>query len=302
MIGKQQGKKRGVDMPRLRDRILDAFEWMPDEGTLGCIEEADGLAEGLSQADDGSQTIGDAVALYDRDFLTRFTHGSAAIEGSTLTPIQTELVLEGEFLPRDDRQLADMFAARGIAEGYGYAMRDLAHGRPLDSSLVKDVHERMALDCQPAVRGTFRRVPVYIRGSRTEPPDPIDVPDLVELLLWAHGRSAQHPLVRAAAFHAMFENVHPFQDGNGRCGRLLLCRELVASGYPPVAIRSDEREEYLSSLEEWQCKCDGDPFVRFLAECVAREAQARLEAIAKTREAMGAEEPQCKGAATHGQR
>ncbi|MCI6549001.1 MAG: Fic family protein [Coriobacteriaceae bacterium] len=272
-------------MPSLRDRILDAFEWEPDDGTLGSVVDADGLADELSLANDGGESIRDAIALFDRDFLTRFTHGSAAIEGSTLTPMQTELVLEGEFLPRDDRQLADMFAARGIAEGYGYAMRGLAEGRPLDSGLVKDVHERMALDCQPAVRGTFRRVPVYIRGSRTAPPDPIDVPDLVDLLLWAHGRSAQHPLVRAAAFHAMFENVHPFQDGNGRCGRLLLCRELVAGGYPPVAIRSDEREEYLASLEAWQCERDGAPFVRMLTACVAREAGARISAIEKTRAA-----------------
>lgn len=282
-------------MPRLRDRILDAFEWVPDDGTLGYVSETDGLARELSEADDGSQTIGDAVALYDRDFLTRFTHGSAAIEGSTLTPIQTELVLEGEFLPRDDRQLADMFAARGIAEGYAYAMRGLANGRLMDSALVKDVHERMALDCQPAVRESFRRVPVYIRGSRTAPPDPSDVPGLVDLLLWAHGRSVQHPVVRAAAFHAMFENVHPFQDGNGRCGRILLCGELVSSGYPPIAIRSDEREEYLTSLEAWQCEGDGSPFVRFLAECVAREAQARLEAIAKTRAAQDAEGQPSKG-------
>lgn len=121
-------------------------------------ERGDAAAEELSDATErlaGEPAIGDALRLFDRDFLTRFTHGSAAIEGSALTPIQTELVLEGEFLPRDHAQLSDMLAARGIAEGYEYARRSLDESRPLSAELIKDMHEWTALDCQPAVRGSF---------------------------------------------------------------------------------------------------------------------------------------------------
>lgn len=97
----------------------------------------------------------DAPAGYERDFLSRFAYHTTAIEGSTLTPLETELVLEGEFIPTDDKSLQNLFSARGVAEGYDYALRQLAGGREPSVALVQDIHERTALDCRPRARGTL---------------------------------------------------------------------------------------------------------------------------------------------------
>ena len=108
---------------------------------------------------------------YDEAFLVRFTYNSAAIEGSTLTLIDTELVLEGEFMPSDgnDKRLRDVFAARGIADGCDFAERALEHKAPLTESLIRGIHERTALDCQPRTRGMYRSSAGYIRESEPSP-------------------------------------------------------------------------------------------------------------------------------------
>lgn len=108
-------------------------------------------------------------ASYEEDFLVRMAYNSNAIEGSTLTLAETEIIYEGEFVPGKPGR--EQIAARGIFEGHNFLTRCSADKRPFDKSLILDTHERCALDLQPAAAAsTAMRRPSYgHRGPRPPP-------------------------------------------------------------------------------------------------------------------------------------
>ena len=269
----------------MAEKMFASFGLVPDERVGAILAAVDADARYLaSDFAPATHDESDAIAAYERDFLSRFTFHSTVMEGSTLSPAETELVLEGEFIPSDDKSLQDLFSVRGCAEGYDYAQRRIEAEADIDVSFICDVHERTALDGQPRARGSLRRIPVFIRGSETTPVAPAKVPEEMERLVYLYEESKAHPLVAAAAFHAMFENIHPFVDGNGRTGRILLNVMLVRAGYPPIAIKSDARAGYLTALEDWQVRGNPAPLVELVCDCVARETQAHKEVIEQVRE------------------
>ena len=101
----------------------------------------------------------DGLKSYDDAFLVRFTYESNAIEGSTLSLGDTELVLEGEFTPNNNQRLREIFSARGCADGCAYIEKELENDRKFTEDFIKDIHERTTLDCQPRIRGTYRIAP-----------------------------------------------------------------------------------------------------------------------------------------------
>lgn len=276
----------------MKEKIYESFNIDPSlyENLIADAREATERLRGLYPLSRDERT---AIESYNGSFLSRFTYNSAAIEGSTLTLRDTALVLEGEFEPSDDARARDVFAAMGIRDGCLFAARAREAGRDLDEDLIRDIHERTALDCQPAARGAYRLSTVYISGSLTSTADPLSVRELMGDLVYAHGNSTEHPITWAAAFHAMFENIHPFADGNGRTGRIIMNHMLMESGYPPIAIKASTKSRYYQALEDWQVRGDFAPLVERTAECIVEEAEARCEAIEMTRRASmryGAEE------------
>ena len=76
---------------------------------------------------------------------------------------------------------------------------------------------------------------------------------LKELVSWYNkNKNKYHPIVLACVVHNQFETIHPFQDGNGRVGRLLLNYMLLKNNYPPINISLEDRAEYYASLQEYQ--------------------------------------------------
>lgn len=268
----------------MQEKIFRAFN-LDETAWAGLLDAADASTRALHALEPLSNAERLGMASYDDAFLVRFTYNSAAIEGSTLSLADTSLVLEGEFMPSDpaDKRLSDVFAARGIADGVAFLRKAQTEGRPLSEELIKDLHERVALDCQPRTRGSYRLGAVYIRGSETVTAPVSRVRSLMGDLVYAVEHSAEPPIVRAAAFHAMLENVHPFADGNGRTGRVIMNGMLETAGYPPIAIKAAGRASYLQALEDWQVRDDPRPLIALVAEQVAEEAQARHDGIMQSR-------------------
>ncbi|QTL78789.1 Fic family protein [Bifidobacterium dentium] len=270
--------------PELSQRIQS----LPDE--LIALEGERETSERLRRIDalrDHARALGPldgiedmALADYDRDWLVRYTYNSNAIEGSTLTLEDTSLVLEGEFVPSDS-PARYVFAARGVADGMAYVREYAKEGRRLDEELIRRIHEVTALDLQPFARGTFRPYGYLARitATRVKTADPLEIHDDLQSLIDGLDGSDAHPLLKAAGFHAMFENIHPFMDGNGRTGRQLLNFILLGHGYRPVAIKYDAGRAYARSLEAWQV--DGDPtsFCSTLLDCVEQEERAFIDLI-----------------------
>ena len=259
------------------------------------LAQIDARAERLRSFGPFSEAMQLSLASYDEDFLVRMAYNSNAIEGSALTLLETEIVYEGEFVPGKPGR--DQIAARGIFEGYAFIRRALEDMRPLGEDFIKDLHERTALDLQPQARGCYRNAPALIRASRTVPVAALKIRPRMADLLYDLETYCQthHPVVVAAWFHAAFERIHPFADGNGRTGRLLLNHTLERWGYPPIAIKVDRALEYRAALESWQVDGEQDPFVELVVTCLDEELSSRIayveQGVASERALTAAKKP-----------
>jgi Fic family protein len=201
-------------------------------------------------------------------FTSLFTHDSTAIEGNTLTLQETASLLFDEIVP-SKRNLREINEVLNHKKAFDFI---LEYDKDITKKFICDLHrlvvkDTLAEDLEPQI-GRYRTVQVFIRGLDWIPPEPKHVPkDMRGLLSWyTRNKSKLHPLVVAIYFHVGFETVHPFVDGNGRVGRLLLNFILHKNGYPMVNIPNVERYRYYEVLREAQVEGNLRPFVEFLIE------------------------------------
>lgn len=220
-----------------------------------------------------------AQKQYDEDFLIRMVYNSNAIEGSSLTLVDTKAVWEGKSLP--DKPEREQAAACGLFKGESLITEKISQGFPLDEKLLRDVHEACALDLPLSMRGMYRTTQALISDSRTTPTAPVKIRSEVANLFYQYEQEIDqtHPLVVVPWFHAAFENIHPFADGNGRTGRLWMNAQLQTCGYPPVCIPVDQSREYKSGLEAWQVDGDSVPFMRLFLRYMNDELEARIALV-----------------------
>lgn len=188
-------------------------------------------------------TEGEIKRLRD-EFLIDFTYNSNAIEGNTLTLQETALILQ-EGITIDKKPLKEHLEAIGHKEAYIYIEELVKEKVALSENVIKDIHSIVLMD-RPQDRGVYRRIPVIILGTVHEPPQPYLVPILMEQLIEEYNTqmNEKHIIEKVALFHLKLESIHPFIDGNGRTGRLLLNFELMKAGYPPVNIKFKDRKRY----------------------------------------------------------
>ena len=191
------------------------------------------------------------VARLNEDFMIEYTYNSNAIEGNTLTLRETDMVLKG--LTIDQKPLKDHMEAVGHKDAF-YFICDLVKDRvPLSESVIKQIHTLVLAD-KPMDRGVYRRVPVRIMAAQHEPVQPYLIQPKMEQLMVAFAESTEHIVTKLARFHIEFEGIHPFIDGNGRTGRLLVNLELMKAGYPPIDIKFTDRLAYYNAFDEYYVK------------------------------------------------
>ena len=118
---------------------------------------------------------------------------------------------------------------------------------------MKEIHFLVLADKKDD-RGVYRRVPVRIMGAHHEPVQPYLTEPKMQQLLRDFTESTEHIVTKLARFHIEFESIHPFIDGNGRTGRLLVNLELMKAGYPPIDIKFTDRITYYNAFEEYHVK------------------------------------------------
>lgn len=185
------------------------------------------------------------------EFTVEYTYNSNAIEGNTLTLRETDLVLRG--LTIEKKPLKDHLEAVGHKEAFDYVRELVKEKAPLSERVIKQIHFLVLADKRDD-RGVYRRVPVRIMGAHHEPVQPYLVEPKMEQLLLDYAGSDEHIVTKLARFHIGFEGIHPFIDGNGRTGRLLVNLELMKAGYPPIDIRFADRVAYYNAFDEYHVK------------------------------------------------
>lgn len=185
------------------------------------------------------------------EFIVEYTYNSNAIEGNTLTLRETDLVLRG--LTIDKKPLKDHIEAVGHKEAFEFVSELVKNNVPISESIIKQIHYLVLADKKDD-RGVYRRVPVRIMGAQHEPVQPYLIAPKMEQLLQEYKESKEHIVTKLARFHIEFEGIHPFIDGNGRTGRLLVNLELMKAGYPPIDIKFTDRIAYYSAFDEYHVK------------------------------------------------
>lgn len=195
-------------------------------------------------------TEGEAERLGEQ-FIVEYTYNSNAIEGNTLTLRETDLVLRG--LTVDQKPLKDHMEAVGHKEAFEFVSELTKKNVPLSESIIKQIHYLVLADKKDD-RGVYRRVPVRIMGAKNEPVQPYLIQPKMEQLMASYAENKEHIVTKLARFHLEFESIHPFIDGNGRTGRLLVNFEFMKAGFPPIDIKFTDRIAYYKAFDEYHVK------------------------------------------------
>lgn len=199
-------------------------------------------------------------------FTELFTYNTNAIEGSKLEKGEVKDLLEKNKLPNRSRE--DISEAFGVAEAVKYIRSTNEH---LSIDLLRVLHWLIFKNSKPfagQIRGKGVEVGVYDslgnivhRGAAST-----QIPHLLKKLVewYEKNKNRCPPLLLAAVVHNQFENIHPFQDGNGRIGRLLLINILLKHGLPPVNIELEMRGEYYASLQAYEKNSNIRPTLELL--------------------------------------
>lgn len=199
------------------------------------------------------------------EFVTEYTYNSNAIEGNTLTLRETDMVLRG--LTIAQKSLKEHLEVIGHKEAFDYVRQLVSENVQISEKVIKDIHYLVLADKKDD-RGIYRRVPVRIMGAAHEPVQPYLIITKMEELLEQYKNSKEDIVTKLARFHIEFEGIHPFIDGNGRTGRLLVNLELMKAGYPPIDIKFTDRLKYYQAFDEYHLKNNispmADMFARYL--------------------------------------
>ena len=202
------------------------------------------------------------VARLNEDFAIEYTYNSNAIEGNTLTLRETDMVLRG--LTIDQKPLKEHMEVVGHKEAFDFVRELVQKNEPLSERVIQQIHFLVLADKRDD-RGVYRRVPVRIMGAYHEPVQPYMIQPSMEQLMVRYAESTEHIVTKLARFHIEFEGIHPFIDGNGRTGRLLVNLELMKAGYPPIDIKFTDRKAYYDAFDSYYVKGSIAPMAKLFA-------------------------------------
>mgnify|MGYP001557764157 CR=1 FL=1 len=203
--------------------------------------------------------------LYD-EFLLALTYHSNRIEGSALTENETAAILfENAALP--NRSLAEQLEVKNHQAALEYLFREVRSGRGINEGFILQLH-RILMNSVDSAAGSYRRHGVRILGTTVPTANYLSVPRLMKALVRDIRARRRDVISLCAEIHSQFEQIHPFADGNGRVGRLLMHAMLLKQNIPPAVIRQEKRRAYLKSLNVAQMDGDHSLLEDFVCDAV----------------------------------
>ena len=218
------------------------------------------------------------VAALREMFIVEHTYNSNAIEGNTLTLQETSMVLQGITINR--KPLKDHLEVVGYKEAFEYVELLAKEQKPLTDYEIRAIHSLVLAD-RKEDRGQWRRVPVRIVGAATTPVQPYQIEPMIGALLADMDTVYKklHVVEQVALFHLRFESIHPFIDGNGRTGRLLMNLQLIKAGYPPINVKFVDRRRYYEAFNAYATTSSPEAMVTLIADYLMERLQSMLEII-----------------------
>lgn len=196
---------------------------------------------------------------YFEDFITRSTYHSNAIEGNTLSYGETYAILWNDNSFKINTTPRELYEAINHKYALSYVIEHIEE--PLSRNFICHIAELINKNIDE-IKG-YRTGRVLIRGAEHIPPQPEQIPQAMMYLIYNQEKTKySSPFEKAADFHIQFERIHPFSDGNGRTGRILVNYILMRENEVPIVIDKDSRAEYFKMLAD----CDGKAMEEFFRE------------------------------------
>lgn len=212
------------------------------------------------------------------DILVRMAHHSSAIEGNDITLPETVSIILHKSTPNRMVPYREFFEVQNHEQAFDYMMDEIQNKKPMTLSTVTEIHalltDRLLVD-----RGQFKKSENAIMGAEFQTASPAETPLLmkqwVDNLNFRLGLSNEYKdtLETVADMHIQFERIHPFSDGNGRTGRMLMNYSLLEKNMPPLIIDSKEKGRYVELLANQDVKGLADFMKETLQEELKRVKQ-----------------------------
>jgi Fic family protein len=227
-----------------------------------------------------------SVKKLQEHFEIEMTYNSNGIEGNSLTLRETFLVIN-EGITIKNKPLKDHLEATNHQDALDY-LYDLINSKKqhtLSENLIKNLHQIVTQGIEKEWAGKYRNSKVIIGGAKHQPPEAIQIPNLMyELIEWVEKNHRKlHPIEFAAILHHKFVHIHPFFDGNGRTGRLLMNLIIMQSGYPLAIILKNDRKKYYQVLRKADDGNDKD-LIDFITRTVDRSLNIYLDTLTNSSE------------------
>lgn len=215
------------------------------------------------------------LIMLDESEIPEGVYNSNAIENSTLTLKETEKILLEMEVSRDV-SVREVFEAKNLARVMEY-IRTKSQEKETDEELILLLHQMLLGNIDDNIAGRFRKQHEYVRvGTHIAP-----APEHIELMIGValrefSGNLDAYFLERIAKFHLEFETIHPFNDGNGRIGRVLISYQLLRLGFVPIIIRDKEKAQYYKSFGEYREKKNAKTMEKILALALTESLHKRI--------------------------
>ena len=199
------------------------------------------------------KTCGLSGGIYHKTQI-EFAYNSNHIEGSTLTHDQTRFIFETNTVGADNGviNVDDVVETANHFKCVDYIIDNAL--KPISEAMIKELHYILKIGTSDSRKewfnvGEYKKLPNEVGGQRTCPPE--NVKDEIKRLLTDYNSIKQKSFEDILEFHKNFESIHPFQDGNGRVGRLLMFKECLANKIVPFIIDTEHKLYYYRGLQEW---------------------------------------------------
>lgn len=214
------------------------------------------------------------------EFIVENTFNSNAIEGNTLTLRETAFILQ-EGITVAGKKVREYLEVIGHKEAFEYIVELADSNTDLSDKVIKDIHSLVLMNDREN-RGKFRTIPVQILGANHSPANPIFIEELLSKLIsdYSAMKDNNHIIEAVSVFHLRFEGIHPFIDGNGRTGRLILNLELIKAGLLPINVKYTDRQRYYDCFDSFYSnKPDAEPLIELISEYEESELKKRIDML-----------------------
>ncbi len=231
-----------------------------------------GLKEEFDALKRGKEAL---LALIDEAEIPESVYNSNAIENSTLTLKETEKILLDMEVSRNV-SVREVFEAKNLARVVSF-IRTKSQEKELDRGEILLLHKMLIGSIDDNIAGRFRGKGEYVRVGTHIAPAPEHVEAMIASVISEYEKSdSAYFLDTVAKFHLDFETIHPFCDGNGRIGRVIISYQLLRFGFPLIIIRDKGKEIYYQSFSEYREKKNAKTMEKVLSLALLESLHKRI--------------------------